>query len=291
MSESSESLGPEQLRALDDALLAESLQGPEAEAAAAVVLASVEAETALVDLELPASLMAALEADAAAHFEPEQASGEANEARESNSSSIVPWLVAAVAVAAVALVWASNQASLLHAISTHADVVSAMDEREDDELAPAEVEPEVEPLQPAPAPTPALGDDPAIRLADWLLEQPELSVTALAAGGDTTGNDAAGDVLWSEEEQRGYMMLRGLKPNDPAVEQYQLWIFDTSRDERFPVDGGVFDVPSGQADVVVPIDAALPVDRPSLYAITVEQPGGVVVSDRSRIALLGTVRL
>lgn len=280
MSESSESLGPEQLRALDDALLAESLQGPEAEAAAAVVLASVEAETALVDLELPASLMAALEADAAAHFEPQQASGQADEPRESKSSSVLPWLVAAVAVAAVALVWAADQASLLQTVSTHADVVSAMDEREDDEPPP---------LQPPSAP--ALGDDPAIRLADWLLEKPELSVTALAAGGDTTGNDAAGDVLWSEEEQRGYMMLRGLKPNDPAVEQYQLWIFDTSRDERFPVDGGVFDVPSGQADVVVPIDAALPVDRPSLYAITVEKPGGVVVSDRSRIALLGTVRL
>jgi hypothetical protein len=43
----------------------------------------------------------------------------------------------------------------------------------------------------------------------------------------------------------GVMRLRGLLANDPAVAQYQLWIFDAERDDRFPVDGGVFDVPPG----------------------------------------------
>ena len=52
---------------------------------------------------------------------------------------------------------------------------------------------------------------------------------------------------------------------------------DPDRD-RHPVDGGVFDV-SGKGEVVIPIRAVLPVHGPSAFAITLEQPGGVVVSD------------
>ncbi len=92
-----------------------------------------------------------------------------------------------------------------------------------------------------------------------------------------------GDVVWSNERQEGYLILR-LKPNDPAVSQYQLWIFDETRDGRFPVDGGVFDMPD-KAEAVVPIRAKLPVGKPTLFAVTVEKPGGVVVSDRQRIVL------
>ena len=42
--------------------------------------------------------------------------------------------------------------------------------------------------------------------------------------------------------------------------------------------GGVFDIPHGASAVVIPIDARLAVDDPVLFAITREQPGGVVVS-------------
>ena len=42
------------------------------------------------------------------------------------------------------------------------------------------------------------------------------------------------------------------------------------------------------ADVLVPIDAKLRVQKPKLFAITVEKPGGVVVSDQKRIALVAT---
>jgi len=82
------------------------------------------------------------------------------------------------------------------------------------------------------------------------------------------------------------MKIGGLAANDPGEFQYQLWIFDQGRDERFPVDGGVFDVPSGADEVIVPISAKLDVDRPYLFAVTVEKPGGVVVSSRERIAIL-----
>ena len=50
------------------------------------------------------------------------------------------------------------------------------------------------------------------------------------------------------------------------------------RDAR-PVDGGVFDVPAGAAEVIVTIDAKLAIARPTAFAVTLEKPGGVVVSD------------
>lgn len=88
----------------------------------------------------------------------------------------------------------------------------------------------------------------------------------------------SGDVVWSDSRQEGYMRFSGLTANDPATAQYQLWIIDPDRDSR-PVDGGVFDVPSGVSEVIVTIDAKLAIARPTAFAVTLEQPGGVVVSD------------
>jgi hypothetical protein len=95
----------------------------------------------------------------------------------------------------------------------------------------------------------------------------------------------SGDVVWSPSAQRGFMRFVGLPPNDPATSQYQLWIFDRQRDQAFPVDGGVFDV-SSTGEVIVPITAKLRVDDATLFAVTVERPGGVVVSRREHIAVL-----
>lgn len=94
-----------------------------------------------------------------------------------------------------------------------------------------------------------------------------------------------GDVVWSDEKQEGYMRFVGLTPNDPSHEQYQLWIFDSTRSADHPVDGGVFDV-SSSGEVIVPIDAKIRVRDAAMFAVTVEPPGGVVVSDRSRLPLL-----
>jgi anti-sigma-K factor RskA len=101
---------------------------------------------------------------------------------------------------------------------------------------------------------------------------------------DPAGSHAAGDVVWSPSAQRGYMRFVGLTPNDATKTQYQLWIFDKDRDAAFPVDGGVFDV-SSSGEVIVPITAKLRVDQPTLFAVTVEKPGGVVVSKRERIVV------
>ena len=48
-------------------------------------------------------------------------------------------------------------------------------------------------------------------------------------------------------------------------------------------------VESGSGEVIVPIRAALPVREATLFAITIERPGGVVVSSRERLPLLAKV--
>lgn len=120
---------------------------------------------------------------------------------------------------------------------------------------------------------------------DALLARADARRTPFAATKDPGGAGAAGDVVWSSAAQEGYMTFRGLPANDPHKSQYQLWIFDADRDDRFPVDGGVFDVPAGVAEVVVPIAPKLRAQRPKLFAVTVEPPGGVVVSKREHIVL------
>ena len=101
---------------------------------------------------------------------------------------------------------------------------------------------------------------------------------------DPLAAGVSGDVVWSSDAQEGYMRFSGLAANDPTEKQYQLWIFDSTRDEweDMPVDGGVFDV-GASGEVIVPIDAKLDVRDAVLFAITLEEPGGVVVSKRNRL--------
>lgn len=116
--------------------------------------------------------------------------------------------------------------------------------------------------------------------------RPGTRVLSWSATDDPAAQGAEGAVLWNDAEQAGLMRFRGLAANDPATTQYQLWIFDAARDDRFPIDGGVFDVRPGEVETLVPIRARLPVGEPVLFAITVEAAGGVVVSSRERIALV-----
>ncbi len=111
-----------------------------------------------------------------------------------------------------------------------------------------------------------------------LAEAPD---TITVAWGQSTEAFAGvtGDVVWSNARQEGYMRLAGMPANDPAALQYQLWIVDPERDKE-PVDGGVFDVADAVGgEVIIPIEAKLGVVAPAAFAITEEQPGGVVVSE------------
>jgi hypothetical protein len=46
-------------------------------------------------------------------------------------------------------------------------------------------------------------------------------------------------------------------------------------------------VPANSSDVVIPIRAALIVRKPAAFAVTLEKPGGVVVTDRQHVLALG----
>jgi anti-sigma-K factor RskA len=100
--------------------------------------------------------------------------------------------------------------------------------------------------------------------------------------------EVSGDIVWSDARQSGYMRFQGLPINDKSKETYQLWIFDETQDEKTPIDGGVFDVNSG-GEIIVPITAKLKVKNPKLFAVTVEKPGGVVVSKREKIPVLAKI--
>ena len=139
--------------------------------------------------------------------------------------------------------------------------------------------------------TPVGGDwNAADRLSALVESAPDLVRIDWSVTADPTAQGVTGEVVWSDAQQEGYMVFSGLPVNDPNQAQYQLWIFDPTRAdwEALPVDGGVFDIEAattvdGQA--IVPIRPTLPVKNVALFAITVEQPGGVVVSKRERLVL------
>jgi hypothetical protein len=89
-----------------------------------------------------------------------------------------------------------------------------------------------------------------------------------------------GDVVWNDEMQTGYLRFVGLQPNDPNIEQYQVWVIDERGLEQ-KVSGGVFSV-TAQGEIIVPIKPGIDVGRVALFAVTVEKPGGTWVPDLKR---------
>lgn len=135
----------------------------------------------------------------------------------------------------------------------------------------------------------ATSDDLAAERRAFLESHPHSLERAWRPGGDPTGERVRGDVVWDAASQSGYMRFVDLRRNEPNAEQYQLWIFDAVRNQLYPVDGGVFDVSTRGGEQIIRIHAKLRVQVPLMFAVTVERPGGVVVSDRSRIAAIATV--
>jgi anti-sigma-K factor RskA len=142
-----------------------------------------------------------------------------------------------------------------------------------------------------PTPTPAIEE----KLTPAQLRQRLIDTEQTLARGDwSKGNfkeseAISGDVVWSDAKQTGYLRVSGLPVNDKTKAQYQLWIFEDGALEKFPKDGGVFDV-NENGEVIIPIDAKIAVKNPKAFAITLEKPGGVVVSERGQIAGLAPVK-
>ena len=95
-----------------------------------------------------------------------------------------------------------------------------------------------------------------------------------------------GDVVWSNSAQKGFVRFRNLPVNDKTKETYQLWIFDEN--QKQPIDGGVFDA-NEAGEIIIPIDAKLKVQKPKMFAVTAEKPGGVVVSPLKKVMAVAKV--
>ena len=122
-----------------------------------------------------------------------------------------------------------------------------------------------------------------------LAEAPDLVQSSWSPTNYENAKSVQGDVVWSNARQQGFMRFQGLPAINPSENEYQLWIFDAERDERYPVDGGVFDIDPQTGEAVVQIRAKLKVSQPKLFAVTIEKPGGVVVSKREKLVLLAKV--
>ena len=136
-------------------------------------------------------------------------------------------------------------------------------------------------VQQQPTPTPSLAQE-----RERLLNSVETVKTTLT--NPKNPNEVLGDITWSDAEQKGFVRLRGVPVNDASREQYQLWIFASNQNQKTPVDGGVFDV-SQTGDVIIPIDAKIKVQKPTLFAVTAEKPGGVVVSQQEKVLAIAKV--
>lgn len=142
-------------------------------------------------------------------------------------------------------------------------------------------------LTATPAPPPlATQVDRFVRSAPDVIRTPWGDFNDLATGEPPEIPGVQGEVVWSDAEQRGFMVLTGLPVNDPAREQYQLWIVDAERGLDQRISGGVFDMPAGPGPVVIPINPRLRVNQAAVFAVTVERPGGVWVSDMTRRACM-----
>ena len=270
-----EGLSPAEQRALDvmDSELASAYSRDLERAAAAVTLAASGG-----DAPLPAALSARIAQQAAEHFTPANRVADLGEARASSAAkarvdrSSAPgrakrfggygWLAAAACLVLAIFGW----------------------ERSPPPLPPVAV------VQPVPVvvPPPEKPAAPtaAEERATLLAKTDSLKIT-LGATKDPAAAGVTGDVVWDPVTQRGFLHFAGLASNDPALHQYQIWIFDAGRDKRYPVDGGVFDVPANASEVVIPIRATLMVRKPAAFAVTLEKPGGVVVSGREHVIALG----
>lgn len=143
---------------------------------------------------------------------------------------------------------------------------------------------------PTPTPTPEERLDPAQQRQKLMESTPGQVIMAQWGKGNVPElAGVSGDVVWSDAKQAGYMRLKGLPKNDVSKETYQLWIFDETQDPKTPIDGGTFNVTS-DGEVIIPIDAKLKAKNPNAFAITIEKPGGVVVSKREKVAALAPVK-
>ena len=217
--------------------------------------------------ELPANLRSRITAEAERFFDEREAAESASvngyaaytlPAPKAKGSSLPAWLGWAVAAAA----------SIMLAINLYS---TRQDNRQIASQTP-----------PLPAVEQKLSPE---QLRQKLIDtSPDLAQASIGAG-NIKDLKPTGDVVWSDAKQEGFVRLSGLPVNDASRETYQLWIVAENQDPKTPVDGGVFNVDSN-GEIIIPIDPRVKVRDPKAFAITIEKPGGVVVSTQGKVAAL-----
>lgn len=132
------------------------------------------------------------------------------------------------------------------------------------------------PPQITPTPTPGMSEQrqqlissmPDVAQKDWSDFDPKKPL------------NVQGDVVWSNQAQKGFVRFKNLPVNDKAKETYQIWIFDET--QKNPVSAGVFDA-NENGEIVIPMNAVIKVTKPTMVGITAEKPGGVMVSGLEKV--------
>lgn len=138
--------------------------------------------------------------------------------------------------------------------------------------------------KPAPTPVPTLAE----ARSAFLQSAGDVRTAAWGDWDDPEQKGVTGEVAWSEAEQRGYMTFTGLAVNNPEAEQYQLWIID-DRGMGQRISGAIFDCDTTTGQCVVEIDPGIEVHNAAAFAVTIEQPEGVWVSDMSRRVVIAAL--
>jgi Anti-sigma-K factor rskA len=146
---------------------------------------------------------------------------------------------------------------------------------------------EIAKLPPTPVPSPR-PLTPQEQFAAFESSTPNLVHATWAPGNVKDMKDVTGEVVWSDEKQMGYIRIRGLAVRTAPEFCYQLWIFDKVQDKATPIDGGIFDV-NAEGEMIVPITARIKPEGPTMFALTIERHGGVVVSKRDKLAAIAKV--
>lgn len=122
-------------------------------------------------------------------------------------------------------------------------------------------------------------DAPAVALPTFTADAPP---TLTLAWRNDAQPAVTGSVRWNVEMQRGVVEIVALPSNAVTQQRYQLWVFDAQRDEKFPVDAGLFDVTGARTTLV--FSPRVKVAKATHFMITLEDANGAVVSNRAHIA-------
>jgi Anti-sigma-K factor rskA len=263
--QATEGLTPEEERELDqfEPAAREACRQDVENACAAITLATVARD----DHSAPPSLQAKLARDADSFFATTHNARAPRSLRASTNANVA-WLAAAACLVLALFGWLRTPPVAI--VPPVADVHVTL-----------------------PAPVIAAPPRPKERsLADQraaLLTLASSQKVELTASKDPVAEGVTGDVVWDPVTQRGFLHLTGIKPNDRGLQQYQMWIFDGARDKHYPVPAGLFDVPADSTELIVPLNAALPIETAQAFAVTLEKPGGTVVPDLKHVVALGKV--